>query len=73
MLLVFLRNYNKQRGTYGLAAHKIDFVQSIGAHFRSVILLDNAENRAFVRAIQVPPPRRKPASYEPLDLRPITT
>ena len=70
MLLVFLRNYNKQHEkTPGSVAHKIDLVQSIGAHFRSVILVDNAENRAFVRAIDVPPPRRKPASYQPLDLR----
>src|ERR1035438_2107591 len=63
MLLVFLRNYNKVR------EHKIDFVQSIGAHFRSVILLDNAENRKYVRAIDVPPPRRKPPVHHPLDLR----
>jgi ribonuclease BN (tRNA processing enzyme) len=71
MLLVFLRNYNKEyEKTPGFVAHTIDLVQSIGAHFRSVILVDNAENRAFVRAIDVPPPRRKPASHRPLDLKP---
>ena len=69
MLLVFLRNYNEWRwDTSRLAPHKIDFVQSIGAHFRSVILLDNAENRRFVRAIDVPPPRRKRNSHYPLRL-----
>lgn len=67
MLLVFLRNYNKR--FKGKERH-IDFVQSLGAHFRSVILLNNAETREWVRAIDIPPPRKgTTCSRAPLNLK----
>jgi len=71
MLLVFLRDYNKWRKDKHKLPRTLDLVQSIGAHFRSVILLDNAENRKSVHAIDVPPPRpeREQTTHDPLDLK----
>jgi ribonuclease BN (tRNA processing enzyme) len=65
MLLVFLHNYNKWRKKKGLPPHIVDFAQSLGAHFRSVILLDNANTRQSVHAIDVPPPPSSPPAAPP--------